>query len=134
MYFWLFYHYLILILRRSNSKCIWHHQVIFSAISAIYLLEKSSFMASGFLSGNIKRRLEQTKHFYQWFNYPWLLTEKKDFTSLEFRIYTHIWLFLNGHCDAQTHDSANIAFLHDFHIFYILYEKMNFWKNYVVQK
>lgn len=82
-------------------------------------------MASGFLSGNIKQRLEQTKHFYQWFNYPWLLTEKKDFASLE---------FLNGHCDAQTHDSANIAFLHDFHIFYILYEKMNFWKNYVVQK
>lgn len=30
--------------------------------------------------------------------------------------------------DAQTHDSDNIEFLQDFHIFYTSYDEMNFWK------
>lgn len=33
---------------------------------------------------------------------------------------------LKGHGDAQTNDLANIEFLHNFQIFFISYEKMNF--------
>lgn len=35
-------------------------------------------------------------------------------------------MYLKGHGDAQTHGEANVQFLHDFHIFYIAYENMNF--------
>lgn len=40
---------------------------------------------------------------------------------------------LKGHGDAQTYDSANIEFFHDFHIFYISYESYTL-KNFDVQK
>lgn len=36
--------------------------------------------------------------------------------------------------DAQTHDSDNIEFLQDFHIFYISYKKINILKNYGIPK
>lgn len=45
--------------------------------------------------------------------------------SLSF-IHVTCTFLLKEHGDAQTQDSANIDFLHDFHIFYKSYEKMNF--------
>lgn len=37
-------------------------------------------------------------------------------------------LILKGHGDTQAHNSAYIEFLHDFLIFYMSNERMNFWK------